>query len=144
MQASDKSNIEGRIALAIQAYNLGLFKSLCAAARSYNILHTTLTNRYQGILSRHDTQLVTRKLTSTKEEVLIQRILSLDAQGFPPRISVVQDIANIILASREITPPPTVGKNWPTNFIKRSPQLYTIYNRKYDYQRSQYEDLVVI
>ena len=84
MQASDKSNIEGRIALAIQAYNLDLFKSLCAAACLYNILYTTLINRYQGILSRRDTQLVTHKLISTEEEVLIQHFFSLDAQGFPP------------------------------------------------------------
>ena len=54
MHASDKSNIKGRIALAIQVYNLGLFKNLCAAACLYNILYITLINRYQGILSRRD------------------------------------------------------------------------------------------
>ena len=83
-------------------------------------------------------------MTSTEEEVLLERILDLDARWFPPRISVVREIANIILATRGETPPQTVGQNWVRNFINRHEILQTKYNRKYDYHRAQCEDPVII
>ena len=73
------SNIEGRITLAIQAYKSGHFKSLRAVACLYDILYTTLTNRYHGTPSQRDSRSILRKLISTEEEVLIQCILDLDA-----------------------------------------------------------------
>ena len=144
MISYNQSNIEGRLCLAVNALDSGQIQSIRAAARIYTVPPETLRTRYHGTLSRRDTRQLMHKLTSTEEEVLLQRILSLDAQGFPPRISIVRDIANIILTSREMTPPLTVGKNWPTNFVKRCPQLRTTYNRKYDYQQAQCEDPVVI
>ena len=70
-------------------------------------------------MSRRDTTPNSRKLTPTEEESLLERILCLDEQGFPPRVSTVREFANIILESRGTIPPPTVGVNWATNFIKR-------------------------
>ncbi len=138
------STTEGRLSLAIQAYKLGHFKSLRAVSRSYDVPLSTLSKRYHGIPSRRDTQPATRKLTSTEEEVLLQRILDLDTQGFPPRVAVVRETADIILATRNQQPPQTVGQNWVRNFINRHDILRTKYNRKYDYQRSQCEDPVII
>jgi len=43
---------EGRIVLALQAYQKGQFSSLRAAARLYIILYKTLTRRYHGTPSR--------------------------------------------------------------------------------------------
>jgi len=37
-----------------------------------------------------------------------------------------------------------VGKNWASNFVRRTPELKTRFNRKYDYQRAQNEDPEVI
>ena len=42
------SQTEGRIALALQAYQQGQFSSIQAAARIYSILYTTLTQRLKG------------------------------------------------------------------------------------------------
>ena len=134
------SNIEGRIALAIHALNTGQFRSLRAAAQAFDVPRSTLQERSLGIRSRRETRPVACKLTQNEEEVLLQRILDLDEQGFPPQLAIVRDIANIILSSRSKQLPLTVGKNWVTNFVKRYPSLQTKYNRKYDYQRAMCED----
>lgn len=144
MQPSYTSQTEGRLSLALSAFLKGQFKSLRAAACSYDVSHNTLTKRYRGIPSRYESQPNSRKLTDTEEEVLLQRILDLDTQGFPPRISIVREIANLILANRDASPPQTVGKNWATNFVNRQDSIRTMYNRKYDYQRAKCEDLVLI
>ena len=36
--------------------------------------------------------------------------------------------------------PQKVGKNWTSKFVKRHPQLSSIYNRKMNYQRAECED----
>lgn len=47
----------------------------------------------------------TSKLTPGEEEILIQRILNLDTQGFPPRMSTVRETADLILTNRKTAPP---------------------------------------
>ena len=144
MLRSSTSTREGRISLALHAYKSQEIRSLRAAARTYDVPHSTLCTRYHGTLSRRESRPVTHKMTSTEEEVLLERILDLDARWFPPRISVVREIANIILATRGETLPQTVGQNWVRNFINRHEILQTKYNRKYDYHRAQCEDPVII
>jgi hypothetical protein len=134
------SNIEGRIALAIYALGSGQCKSIRAAAKAYDVPRSTLQERYHGIRPQRETRPAACKLTITEEEVLLQRILDLDSQGFPPQLAIVRDIANLLLANRGQQPAPTIGKNWVTNFVKRYPSLQTKYNRKYDYQRAMCED----
>ena len=140
LRVSDEANIQ----LAIQALNRGQIKTIGAAARMYLVDRMTLTRRIQGTMSRCDTTPNSRKLTPTEEESLLERILCLDEQGFPPRVSTVREFANIILESRGTVPPLTVGTNWATNFVKRQDSLKTRWNRKYDYQRAQCEDFNLI
>jgi hypothetical protein len=73
--------------------------------------------------------------------VLVQHILDLSAKGFPPRLSVVEDMANRLLATRDTL---RVGARWASNFVKRRLELRTCFQRKYDYQRAKCEDLEVI
>ena len=138
------SNSEGRIALAIHALSSAQCKSIRAAATVYNVPRSTLQERYHGARPQRGTRAATCKLSITEEEVLLQRILDLDDQGFPPQLAIVRDTANIVLTNRGQQPAPTVGKNWVTNFVKRQPLLQTKYNRKYDYQRAMCEDPVQI
>jgi hypothetical protein len=133
MPASLQPDIEEQLSLALNAFETKQIKSLRQAAITYNVPRSTLLDRYHGRQSRRVYRPMTSKLTTTEEAVLIQRVVDLDKQGFPPRLSIVRGIANILLASRGISPPPTVGINWPTTFVKRSPQLRTTYTRKYDY-----------
>ena len=77
----------------------------------YNVSHHTLTNCYHSTLSQRKSQPNSQKLTSTKEEILLQHILDLNTQGFSPQVSIIQEIANLILANRDASHPQTVGKN---------------------------------
>ena len=116
---------EANIYLALEAFKKGQIGTIGAAARAYKVSRMTLTRRLEGTMSRRDTTPNSRKLTPTEEESLLQRILELDKQGFPPRISTVREFANIILESRGVQPPLTVGINWATTFIKRQDLLTT-------------------
>jgi hypothetical protein len=48
----------------------------------------------------------------------------MDERGKPPRIAIVQEMANILLANRDNTiPPPSIGANWVNRFINRHAEL---------------------
>ena len=128
---------EGRISLAISAINQGQLQSVRRAAKSYDAVRTTLRRRRTGIRPRRDCTPNLRKFTDLEESVIIQHALDLDSRGFPPRLGAVEDMANQLLAARGGG---KVGINWPSNFIKRTPELKTRFNRKYDYQRAKNED----
>ena len=49
----------------------------------------------------------------------------------------MEDMANQLLRVRDASP---VGIKWPSNFVKRRPELRTRFSRKYDYQRAKCED----
>ena len=138
------SQIEGRILLALDAYNQGTIRSLRAAANTYEVPFETLRQRSKGRLSRQDVRPNSSKLTGAEEELLIHRIMELVHEGFPPRSSNVRDTANLILKNRNPSRPETVGQKWVYNFVKRTPQLDSVYNGKFDYQRASCEDVKII
>ena len=45
-----------------------------------------------------------RRLLNTEEEVIVKHILDLNAQGFPPRLAAVKDIANSLRNERRLCP----------------------------------------
>jgi hypothetical protein len=144
MPSTRSSHIEGRMALAIDAYHSGRTKSIRATAQAYSVPRSTLQTRLRGTPCQRDTRPKACKLTAIEEDILLQRILDQDARGFPPRYSVVEETANILLASRDSATPITVGKLWSYNFVRRQPLLAAKYNRRYDYQRALCEDPVKI
>jgi hypothetical protein len=66
-----------------------------------------------------------RKLSTTKEQTIIQYILDLDLQGFAPRLCEVSDMADKLLGVRGSEP---VGKHWTEHFVKRSSELKMAFN----------------
>jgi hypothetical protein len=62
----------------------------------------------------------------------------MDSRGASPRPATVGIMANNLLAARGSHPLTTVGKNWPSSFISRRPDLR--FSRRYDYQRALNED----
>ena len=72
---------------------------------------------------------------------MVEHILELVAQGFPPRLAAVADIANSLRAERNIG---QVSVNWPSTFVKGRPKLTTKFNRKYNYKRALCEDPKII
>jgi hypothetical protein len=69
---------EGRLQLALLAYNSGQFRSHRAAAEAFNIKHHKLSDRAKGIPFHLETLPKSRKLTLTKEQTIVQYILDLD------------------------------------------------------------------
>jgi hypothetical protein len=81
------------------------------------------------------------KLEPIEEHVLVQQIIDQDARGLLMRLSGVEDMANLLLASCNGKP---VGKRWTRRFVDAQPALKTRFNRLYDYQRALCEDPEVI
>ena len=110
------------------------------AAEVFRIPRATLRDRLKGCVYQDNTRANSHKLTQEEEDSLTQWILSMDSRGAAPRPSTVGEMANILLAARGSTLSPTVGENWPSNFVNRRPELRTRFSRRYDYQRAQNED----
>jgi CRISPR/Cas system-associated protein endoribonuclease Cas2 len=125
---------EGRLQLAKQAYEKNQISTYLGAATSYDVSRKSLKRRIKGIEPQIGHIAKNRLLTITEEKALVQWILSMDQRGMPPRIAIVRDMARVLLTQRSLsTTPPTIGENWPRNFINRHDTLKTKYNRKYDY-----------
>ena len=136
-----QKNDEAQVQLALQAMQNDAKLSLRAAARIYSVDHQKLSRRQRGQQSRRDIPANSRKLTDLEESVIVQYILDLDAKGFPPRLSGVEDMANRLLAERDAG---RVGTRWATKFVNRHLEVTKRFNRKYDYQRAQCEDPEII
>ena len=132
---------EARINLAIQAINRHQNMSVRRAAQTYKISKTTLLARMKGRVAKPEKRHPQHKLTKSEEESLIQYVLDLDARGFPPRISGIKDMADLLLATRHGQP---TGINWAQRFIQSCPELKTRLSRTYDKQRALCEDPDVI
>ncbi|KAI8416172.1 hypothetical protein FOFC_02490 [Fusarium oxysporum] len=129
------------ILLALRALQNDPKLSLRRAAGIYQVRYWTLHRRQKGILSTRDSIPKSRKLSDLEEQIIVQFILDLDSRGFPPRLRCVEEMANRLLADREMPP---VGKRWASNFVKRHKDLKTHFFRKYDYQRAKCEDPTII
>jgi hypothetical protein len=132
---------EGRLALALQAYQAGQFKNVEQAATAFNVVAKTLRRRANGIQPRRNCQPNCQKLTSTEEITIIRYILDLDSRGFSPRLGEVEDMANKLLEARGGG---KVGKNWTSRFVERSDELKMSFNRAKDRQRKKQEDPEII
>jgi DNA-binding Lrp family transcriptional regulator len=137
----ESSSNESRTILALQALKNDPKLSVRMAAQIYKVSRTTLTRRYNGNPSQAETTVKSRKLSNLEEKTIIQRVLKLESQGFPVRISGVEDMANLLRRERDASP---VGKNWAENFVRRQPELKTQKTRSYDNQRALCEDPEII
>ena len=136
---------EEKITLAIDAIALqkaaGKKLSILRASNIYNVPYTTLYDRMHDRPRCEKTRVADYKLDPIEEQTLVRYIIEQDARGFPLRLSGVEDMANLLLKSRDGKP---VGKHWARRFVDAQPTLKTKFNRRYDYQRALCEDPVVI
>ena len=87
---------EGRLELAVHAYKRGDFQSYKAIARAYDVSRDTLQHCLDGILPQLDSISNNRLLISTKEECLVQQILSMDRRGMPSTVGAVRVMASLL------------------------------------------------
>jgi hypothetical protein len=133
---------EERLQLAIKAFQPSQIANIYATSQLYNVPYTTFNHRLRGRVTRQDTQINNRRLTTAEEKALVQRIISLDNNGFSPTLKFVRGMANLLLQQRE--PGCKVGKNWLTRWLRGYDELMAKYLRKYNYQRAKCEDSEVL
>ena len=85
--------------LAIQAFQQQSNPHVCTIAKIYKVDHRRLGERLHSVLPRRDILANSRKMTDLEETILVEHILNLATKGFPPRLCVVEDIANRIIAT---------------------------------------------
>ena len=125
-----QKNNESQVILALQALKNDPKLSLRAAARIFSVDPMKLSRRRRSQQSRRDIPANSRKLTDLEESIIVQYILDLDAKGFPPYLSSIEDIANRLLVERDMG---RVGTRWASTFVKRYLEVNTRFNWKYDY-----------
>lgn len=92
------ANQEGKILLAISDLKNGKIRTVREAVRIYNVSRTTLQRRLAGIEYRAEKRANSHKMTQYEEESLLKWVLDLDKRGLPPRPSLVQDMADLLLS----------------------------------------------
>lgn len=114
---------KSKILFALEEIKKGRIKSLCAAAKLYNIPFSTLQNCTADIFSCIDIYHYRLKLIQFEEDSLIEWIISMDLYRAVSRPSTVQKIANILFTIYSEIFPITVGKNWLSIFINRYKEI---------------------
>jgi hypothetical protein len=91
---------ENRLDLTLKAIELSQITNIRTTTALYSVSRATLQNRLRGRITQHDTQVNNRKLTSTEELALFDRIKSLDDYGLSSILLFVQRIVNLLLTQR--------------------------------------------
>jgi hypothetical protein len=123
-------NNEANINITLHALQENPELSLRRAAQIYNTSRFALRRRMKGKASRRNTMPNSRKLSDLEEQTIVQYVLDLDSRGFSPRLRGVEEMANRLLADRDM---PSVGPRWASNFVRRQPDLKTRFFRRYDF-----------
>jgi hypothetical protein len=141
---SESIPYEVRVNLAIESLECNHFQNETRAAKAYNVNRNTLANRMSGMPQKGTKPHPNRKLSTIEEDALLRHLIDMDERGFSLRPRDLAEMANVLIAEDTRQARDKVGKNWPTNFISRHPEIKTRVNRKYDYQRAQCEDPEII
>jgi hypothetical protein len=123
---------EDTVYLAIQATKATVPDTVRHASKAFNVPRTTLQRRRDGKLPRRDTEPNSKKLRKTEKEAIVARILELDERGFGPTRTMVEEMANDLLAARG------------ARFRTRTNEVKLRRSRPYVRQRALNEDARVI
>lgn len=108
-------------------------------ALEYGIAGSTLNDRWKGARGRREAHSEQQKLPPMAEKALERWCQQLDDWGFPPRMDMLREMANILVrqrAEQEGDPRLAVlGKNWITRFLDRYPDLAGKFSTQIDRQR---------
>jgi hypothetical protein len=119
----DRMGKEQRINCALKALRTSGIKSnghpclsIREASRRFNVPHSTLTDRYNGKLTRKDAHEHEQRLSAAQEEVLVEWVKTVGRRGMPLTTSTLRDFASNICQV-------PVGTSWAKRFIARHPEL---------------------
>jgi hypothetical protein len=126
---------EADIQTAIACYNAGIFKSQRAAAKAYGIPRTTFCERLQGATDARSSHAHQQRLTPEQESFLVDWILDMDTNGYPPSHTRAREMASRILQMNGDNTP--LGQLWLSHFINRNPRVASIIGRKLEASRAE-------
>jgi hypothetical protein len=115
---------------AIEDLEKGVFDTIAAAARAYNLDRTTLSRRIKGTTKRSAAHSEQQALSPEQEKLLAQWILQLEDTGHAVGHAQVKEMAVQIL--RFSGKSHAIGKNWVTRFLQRHPEIHTKIGKKID------------
>jgi hypothetical protein len=133
---------EHMIQSAIQDFESGVYPSIRAAAKAYNVSRATVGRRIQGRPTRHDAHEYRQRLSRVQEEVLVEWILDLDSLGYPPSHARTREMACRILCLNGDTD--KLGSHWLDSFIRRNSRVATCIGRPIEALRIQCTDPATI
>jgi len=122
------SNQETRLQQAILDYQSRRYPTIRAAAAANDVSHMTLSRRLQGGTSRAIARETQQLLSNQQEQMLVQWILDLEAQGHPPSFTQIRDLVVIIRGT--YTEHLSIGQNWISRFIRRHPEIHSKVGKK--------------
>ena len=86
---------------------------------------------------------IRQRLTPGEEKVLVDYCKQLERWGAPARICQLRQMAEELLKAKEDNTAP-LGKNWPSAFLKRHPDLKSMFTTPQDKNRFLSEDFDII
>lgn len=125
---------KSKILFALEEIKKGRIKSLCAAAKLYDILFSILQDCAADVFSYIDIYYYWLKLIQFEEDLFTEWIISIDLYRAVSRLSIIQEMANILLAVHGEISLVTVGKNWSSIFINRYKEICLCFSKYYNYQ----------
>jgi hypothetical protein len=137
---------EERILLAVEEYKATEKAkgeaSFRAIGRRYDIAWPTLRNRIvRGQGTREEYGKLRQRLTPAEEKVLWDYCKQLEKWGAPGRICQLRKMAEeLLVAKGENLDKNPLGKNWPSAFLKRHPDLKSMFTTPQDKNRYFSED----
>jgi hypothetical protein len=103
---------EGQILLAVNACHKDQVTNISHLAHLYNVPQMTLKDQIKGCVARVNTRANCHKLTETEEDILEQRVISMDKQGWPLTIGN-PGVAARLIQSQRVGGSGDLGVNWP-------------------------------
>jgi DDE superfamily endonuclease/Tc5 transposase DNA-binding domain len=138
------AELEKRVQEALDGVKTGTYTTIYQAALKLHLDPDILYRRTKGIEGRvaaHEDQQI---LSQAEERALVRWLTHLTASGYPARHSILRNmavglqtmrLAKINDESEELVSYPPIGKNWPTRFLNRHPQLKTMIVRAIEASR---------
>jgi len=133
-----------RVEAALKDYRDGVYNSINAAAKAHGVNEATVRGRVKGGKTRAEANEAKQLLSRGEERALVQWILDVSKAGYPPRKSLVRQMAEEIRQARvskindggiilvEYSP---IGEQWVDRFIGRHESLRTMFARRIDASR---------
>ena len=120
------------------------FHTVCSAAKHFKVSPSTLGRRWAGGKSRAEARESQQLLTAAEEKALAERIRQMTVTGHPPTQNLIREIAHELRQHRLIginddgiqhVDYAPIGLEWVQRFIKRHPQLKTVYGETIEASR---------